>query len=74
LRDEALEDSTNLPNLDMLMAEILEDLHSALEQFVGMAPDIGHDESYLGLDLKGNRHTFLCADCPAIVGFLPDLP
>jgi len=33
LRDESLEDSANLPNPDILAAEIIEDLQSAVEEF-----------------------------------------
>jgi len=33
LRDESLEDSANLPNPDVLAAEIVEDLRSALAEF-----------------------------------------
>ena len=41
LRDESLEDSANLPEPDVLAAEIIEDLKSALEQFEGIAEDLG---------------------------------
>jgi type I restriction enzyme M protein len=44
LRDESLEDSANLPDPDVLAAEIIEDLKSALEQFEGMAGDLGLEE------------------------------
>ncbi len=44
LRDESLEDSANLPAPDVLAAEIVEDLKSALEQFEGIAGELG-DES-----------------------------
>jgi len=47
LRDESLEDSANLPDPDLLAAEIIEDLKSALEQFEGIALDLGEDESEL---------------------------
>ncbi len=43
LRDESLEDSANLPDPDILAAEIIEDLKSALEQFEGIALDLGED-------------------------------
>jgi type I restriction enzyme M protein len=43
LRDESLEDSANLPNPDVLAAEIIEDLRSALEQFEGIALDLGQE-------------------------------
>ena len=41
LRDESLEDSANLPAPDVLVAEIIDDLKSALEQFEGMAGELG---------------------------------
>jgi len=44
LRDESLEDSANLPNPDVLAAEIAEDLRSALTQFEGIAEELGDEE------------------------------
>jgi type I restriction enzyme M protein len=44
LRDESLEDSANLPDPDILAAEIVEDLQSALEQFKGIASDLEQEE------------------------------
>jgi type I restriction enzyme M protein len=44
LRDESLEDSANLPASDVLAAEIVEDLKSALEQFEGIETDLGETE------------------------------
>jgi len=44
LRDESLEDSANLPAPDILAAEIIEDLKSALEQFEGLAGELGVEE------------------------------
>jgi type I restriction enzyme M protein len=41
LRDESLEDSANLPEPDVLAAEIVEDLQAALEQFAAISEDIG---------------------------------
>jgi type I restriction enzyme M protein len=41
LRDESLEDSANLPDPDVIAAEIVEDLESALEQFRTIAEDLG---------------------------------
>jgi type I restriction enzyme M protein len=41
LRDESLEDSANLPEPEVLAAEIVEDLQAALEQFAAIAEDIG---------------------------------
>jgi hypothetical protein len=41
LRDESLEDTANLPEPDVLAAEIVDDLESALEQFRAIAEDLG---------------------------------
>jgi len=41
LRDESLEDSANLPDPDVLAAEIAEDLQAALDQFALIAQDLG---------------------------------
>jgi len=41
LRDESLEDSANLPDPDVIAAEIVEDLEAALEQFRTIAEDLG---------------------------------
>jgi type I restriction enzyme M protein len=41
LRDESLEDTANLPEPDVLAAEIVEDLQAALEQFSEIAEDLG---------------------------------
>lgn len=40
LRDESLEDTANLPDPDVLAAEIVEDLQAALEQFSEIAEDV----------------------------------
>ena len=40
LRDESLEDTANLPEPDVLAAEIVEDLQAALEQFSEIAEDV----------------------------------
>lgn len=40
LRDESLEDSANLPEPDVLAAEIMEDLQTALEQFALITADL----------------------------------
>ena len=44
LRDESLEDSANLPEPDVLAAEIVEDLKAALEQFEGIAEELGEGD------------------------------
>ena len=41
LRDESLEDSANLPDPDILAAEIIEDLQSALEELQAISDDLG---------------------------------
>lgn len=40
LKDEALEDSANLPPPDVIAAEIVEDLEAALQQFAAIAADL----------------------------------
>ena len=40
LRDESLEDASDLPDPDVLAAEIAEDLESALEQIQGIMGDL----------------------------------
>jgi type I restriction enzyme M protein len=40
LKDESLEDSENLPNPDVIAAEIVEDLKAALEQFAEIQADL----------------------------------
>jgi len=40
LRDESLEDGANLPDPDVLAAEIVEDLQASLEQFAAIAGDL----------------------------------
>jgi type I restriction enzyme M protein len=40
LKDEALEDSANLPAPEIIAAEITEDLEAALEQFATIAEDL----------------------------------
>jgi len=41
LRDESLEGTANLPEPDVLAAEIVDDLEAALEQFRAIAEDLG---------------------------------
>jgi len=43
LKDESLEDMENLPDPDVLAAEIVENLQAALEQFRGILEDLGGD-------------------------------
>ena len=45
LKDESLEDSENLPDPDIIAAEIVEDLEAALEQFREIAGDLGLEEN-----------------------------
>jgi type I restriction enzyme M protein len=40
LKDDSLEDSANLPDPDVIAAEIAEDLQAALDQFVLIAGDL----------------------------------
>lgn len=40
LKDESLEESANLPAPDVIAAEIVEDLETALEQFATIAEDL----------------------------------
>ncbi len=44
IRDESLEETANLPEPDVLAAEIVEDLEAALEQFRAIAEDMGATE------------------------------
>ncbi len=44
LKDESLEDADNLPEPDVLAREIVETLEAALEQFRGIAEDLGEEE------------------------------
>lgn len=43
LKDESLEDAENLPEPDVLAAEIVENLESALEQFRGITRELAHE-------------------------------
>ncbi len=43
LRDESIEDSANLPDPDIIAAEIAEDLQAALDQFSQIATDLRKD-------------------------------
>ena len=40
LQDESLEDSANLPDPDVIAAEIVEDLQAALEEFEAVLGDL----------------------------------
>src|SRR5882724_3488985 len=40
LKDESLEDSANLPDPDIIAADIVEDLEAALQQFAAIAQDL----------------------------------
>ena len=40
LRDESLEDSANLPDPDVIAAEIIEDLQAALEELQAISDDL----------------------------------
>ena len=43
LKDESLEDSANLPDPDLIAAEIAEDLRTALEQFENISEDLSSE-------------------------------
>ncbi|MFH1112713.1 MAG: class I SAM-dependent DNA methyltransferase [Pseudomonadota bacterium] len=43
IRDESLEDSENLPEPDVILREMIEDLESALEQLRGIAEELGEE-------------------------------
>ena len=49
LKDESLEDSENLPAPDVLAAEIVENLETALEQFKSIYEEMGGRVRELGL-------------------------
>ena len=40
LRDESLEDGDNLPDPDVIAAEIADDLQAAMEQFAAIAEEL----------------------------------
>lgn len=42
LKDESLEDSENLPEPDIIAADIVENLEAALEQFNGIYDELGN--------------------------------
>jgi type I restriction enzyme M protein len=45
IKDESLEDSDNLPEPDVILQEIIEDLESALEQLRGISEDVSREFS-----------------------------
>jgi len=49
-RDKRLADSDNLPNTDVLVQEIVEDLEAALEQFREIANDLGTEKPLKKVD------------------------
>ena len=52
LKDESLEDSANLPDPDIIAAEIVEDLQAALAQFAEIRVDRGGDRPRVAAGLK----------------------
>jgi type I restriction enzyme M protein len=44
LKDESLEDTENLPHLDILAQEIVENLQAALVQFSSIVEELGEEE------------------------------
>jgi len=59
LKDESLEDSANLPDPDVIAAEIVEDLEAALQQFAAIASDLGKKN---GVASKHLTLTLRCRD------------
>ena len=55
LKDESLEESENLPEPDVLAAEIVADLEAALEQFREIAGDLGAEDVADCLDASPNQ-------------------
>ena len=55
LKDDSLEDSANLPDPDVIAAEIVEDLQAALDQFAQIAAALGNQSSRP--DTLGNSPT-----------------
>jgi len=47
LKDESLEDSDNLPEPEVLAAEIVENLEAALEQFKSIYEELGRIKLFL---------------------------
>ena len=45
MRDESLEDAANLPEPDVIAAEIIEDLRAALEEFEAIQLDLSAEEA-----------------------------
>ena len=45
LKDESLEGSENLPDPEVLAAEIVENLEAALEQFKSIYEELGKDQN-----------------------------
>jgi type I restriction enzyme M protein len=45
LKDESLEDSANLPDPDVIAADIAEDLQPALDQFAQIPSDLGNRQA-----------------------------
>jgi type I restriction enzyme M protein len=67
LRDESLEDSANLPEPDVLAAEIVEELEVALEQFRGIVEALG-ESSLETVDPVNNRPILLGAIAGDMIG------
>jgi hypothetical protein len=54
LRDERLEESSNLLDRDVLVQEIIDDLQAALEQFREIANDLGREQGAVQKGVSGN--------------------
>lgn len=53
IKDDSLEDSSSLPDPEILAAEIVEDLQDALEQFAGIAAALArHGEAEISVDTE----------------------
>ena len=68
LKDESLEDSDNLPDPDVIAAEIVEDLRAALEQFETILEDLGRRNDGVG-PMRGSlgvMNDALTERCPRV--------
>ena len=63
LKDESLEDADNLPEPDVIAAEIIEDLGAALEQFEAIQGDLAKAEGVAGVSTQ-HHVCMACADPP----------
>jgi len=59
LRDESLEDSANLPDPDVIAAEIIEDLQAALEELQAISEDLATTPAAKEGDTYAGENTFI---------------